>query len=323
MSLRIAALDLGSNTFNCLIADVEKGSLKKVIADEVRIVRLGEGLANTKTFNVAALNRAEECLKEYAAIIKKNQVDRVQAVATAAARDALNKDEFLEICRRLGIPTQIIEGEEEARITFIGGTSSLPNEYAHKKDQKLAVIDVGGRSTEIIFGRVSGPNERQIDFRVSLPLGSVGLTEMLGIKNPVSSDQRSRTRQEIKKTMVELIKFPKKSDTVVGGKQEDLLVFAVAGTPTEIAKARLGRFDQAEIDKTKLSLSELEDWEKRFSENSLEAIIKMGISEKRADVIFAGTCLLIEFCRFFSVSSLQVSTRGVRYGLAEEMAKRG
>lgn len=321
--MRIAALDLGSNTFNCLIADVEKGSLQEVIADDVRIVRLGEGLAKTKTFNAAALFRAEECLKEYAEIIKKNKVHKVQAVATAAARDALNKDDFLEICRRLDIPTQIIEGEEEARITFIGGTSSLPNEYAQKKDQKLAVIDVGGRSTEIIFGRVIGPNERQIDFRVSLPIGSVGLTEMLGIKNPVSQDQRARIRQEINRTMAEMIKFPKKSDEVVDQRQEDILVFAVAGTPTEIAKVRLGRFDQAEIDKTKLSLIELEGWEKRFSENSIEAIVEMGISEKRADVILAGTCLLLEFCRVFGFNSLQVSSRGVRYGLALEMAKVG
>ena len=118
--MKVAALDLGTNTFLCLIAEVEYGQIKKVYADEVRVVRLGQGVHATRLFHSEALIRARQCLQEYAALILRHDVQRIVAVTTSAARDVTNADELFKIGSELNIPIQIFSGDQEAEFTFKG-----------------------------------------------------------------------------------------------------------------------------------------------------------------------------------------------------------
>ncbi|RYZ78117.1 MAG: Ppx/GppA family phosphatase, partial [Proteobacteria bacterium] len=118
--MKVAALDLGSNSFNCLIVEGRAGVIDAVLFDQVRIVRLGQDLGRTGKFHVDALVRARDCLIEFKTEIDKHSVDHVLAMATSAARDATNQDELFAICQELNIPLEIISGSDEARITYSG-----------------------------------------------------------------------------------------------------------------------------------------------------------------------------------------------------------
>ena len=139
--MRVAALDLGTNSFLCLIADVTNGKIQE-ISDEIEIVRLGEGLSQQKPgekkFHPEALKRARVALERFSKSIQKHKPEKILAVATSAARDAVNADELQKIAKELSIPLEIITGKREADLTFKGAvTDELDFENA-------MVIDIGG-----------------------------------------------------------------------------------------------------------------------------------------------------------------------------------
>ncbi len=121
--MKVAALDLGTNTFLCLIAEGSRNGISKVHKDLAQVVRLGQGVDKTGEFHPDALVRARQCLSEFKKEIDKHNVDRILAMATSAARDAKNGQELFRIGEDLGIPIEIIPGEDEARITYQGATA--------------------------------------------------------------------------------------------------------------------------------------------------------------------------------------------------------
>src|SRR5688572_18471439 len=118
--MKIAALDLGSNTLLCLIAEVEKNSIKNVLHDQVEIVSLGQGLSNSRSFHPDALERADNALEKFSKTISEFKREKILAMATSAARDAENKEALFALGRKHGIPIEIIPGEKEAEITYQG-----------------------------------------------------------------------------------------------------------------------------------------------------------------------------------------------------------
>lgn len=301
--MKVAALDLGSNSFLCLIAELDSSNQVNAISDEVEIVRLGEGVSKTKSFAPAALERADSCLQKFAQRIKQHKPDKVLAVATAAARDVENASEIEKICTSHGIPLSIISGNQEALLTYTGAISSLK-----KKDNAYrAVIDIGGGSTEIIIGNESGTV-----WSHSFPLGGVKLTEKFITQHPVSLTEtralHSHILQCLENHEADIKKF----------KIAELI--AVAGTPTELAKMEIGHFDVQKIDGYNFPLTRLKDMYKQLGDMSVqERIYKMGVSSGRADIIYSGLMILLEFIELFQLNELKVSTRGLRYGLAEQM----
>jgi len=157
MKKKIAAVDLGTNTFLCLIAEVEGKNLK-VLEDISRVVRLGEKVNENKRFLPSALARAADTLNEFGTIIRKHNVDHVVATATSAARDVENGAELLELGRDQNIPISIIGGKREAQLSFEGAISSSAD-----LNQSIFVIDVGGGSTELIYRK---RGEKEIRARV-------------------------------------------------------------------------------------------------------------------------------------------------------------
>ena len=325
--MRVAAIDLGTNTFLCLIAEITEGRVSKVVADETELVRLGQSVDKTRRFHPEALERAQACLKRFSELIKSHQVDRVRAVATSAARDALpgendqsegpgptrrtahlssprQENELLQICQRLNIPVEVISGDREAELTFQGATSELPEATG------TAVIDVGGGSTEIVLRRRSGDLLGR-----SLDIGSVRLTEkFLSRASPKVGDLEA---------MEKYIRDQLNSFEVPFS--EIQRVIAVAGTPTTIAAIEQGiEFQRDKIDAFVLTTDVLNKWVRVFAETRPREIAEQyRIEEKRADVILAGTMILNCALKYLRQRILTVSIRGVRYGLAVDIANRG
>lgn len=303
--MKVAALDLGTNSFLCLIAEVKGGQIQKILSDEVEIVRLGQDVNKTKMFHPEALARAKACLTRFQKTIQSHQPEKVLAMATSAARDVSNSEALFAIGRELNIPIEIIPGEKEAEITFQGSTSA----YAHD-DVVRAVIDIGGGSTEIIAGKNGKPIGGE-----SINIGGVRLTEMFFPQQLPSPQQIEALKKHCREQLKNLI-----NEIRLLNPQE---LIAVAGTPTELAAAALGGFDAPKIDGFQFSSAELKSWIEKFSKTTpAERTEKLGISKGRADIILAGTLILDLILEMLPANSVSVSTRGVRFGVALDLEKR-
>lgn len=303
--MKVAALDLGTNSFLCLIAEGNRHGITAVLSDQVKVVRLGQGVDKTGSFHPDALKRAKECLTEFKKEIDKFQVDRILAMATSAARDVANGEELFKIGRELGIPIEIIPGADEARITFSGATEGVL-----QGNENVAVIDVGGGSTEIIVG-----NKNKIHFSQSLNIGGVRLTEKFISAQPLKADERKNVEEFIGQEIQKIL--PKIKDIKI---QE---VLAVAGTPTALAVADLGRFDAERVQGYKISRDRLKEWCDLFAKTSPEERVKKyGIDPGRADIIFVGATILHQFLIQTKIEAMTVSIKGVRYGVAMEALSR-
>ncbi len=295
---RVGAIDIGTNSFLCLVAEVESGKTIKTISDNVQIVRLGEGVHKNREFLPQALSRAQKCLKDFRKILDQNNVKVLQAVATSAARDVKNGQELFKIGEELDIPIKTISGPEEARLTYQGVLTNP------KFDETIVVIDVGGGSTEITFRDKDGNIQGQ-----SLDLGGVRLTEMFITQNPVSSTELEKLSAHVKSVFAQLPKL--KNKKLVG----------VAGTPTTLAALNLGiDYTQDVIEGATITTKEMKAWIKKLAAMSLEERSRLkGLEPKRADIIIAGLNVLLFATKSLGGTEIRVSTRGVRYGLAAEL----
>jgi exopolyphosphatase/guanosine-5'-triphosphate,3'-diphosphate pyrophosphatase len=304
--MKVAALDLGTNSFLCLIAEGDKSGIKKVLSDQVKVVRLGQGVGQTGSFHPDALKRAKDCLAEFKKEIDRHHVDRILAMATSAARDATNGQELFKIGEDLRIPIEIIPGADEARITFSGAT-----EGELKGLENVAVIDVGGGSTEFIVG-----NKDKIHFSKSLNIGAVRLTEKFITAQPISASERTIAEKFIDEQIAAV------ASALMSHEIKEVL--AVAGTPSAIAAAILGKFDAEKVQGFILDEGTLKKWCDLLANTSVqEKIDKLHLEGGRADVIFIGATILHRFLVQTGKSSMKVSIKGVRYGVALEAFSRG
>lgn len=323
-STRVAALDLGTNTFLCLIAEVDpsSGQVLKIIADETTTVRLGQGVDASGQLHPEALARARDCLQKYRSLVDSHRVDVVGAVATSAARDASNREEFFALLRDLQIPVQLLSGEEEARVTFSGAISGFDSAFPESLGSRSAVgltfldgsvvIDVGGGSTEVVQGVLSP--EGWLTEGHSFQLGSVRLYEQLGLQPPI---QTERIPVALEHCRALLTQGPLPSKPISH-------VFAVAGTPTTLASMELGGvFDPARIDGYRMSQRDLMAWAQRLAVTSVDSLMeRYKVDRRRADVLLAGTLVLLATLQTLGQMELRVSTRGVRYGLAQILSRK-
>src|SRR5690554_3052873 len=135
--MKVAALDLGTNTFLLLLAEGRPGEITAVQKDVVEVVRLGQGVDKYKVFHPYALSRARACFERFQKLIEEYQPEKILAVATSAAREVDNGQELFKLGEEFGIPIQVIEGKKEAEISFTGALAGLG---VSNKD--VAVIDI-------------------------------------------------------------------------------------------------------------------------------------------------------------------------------------
>ena len=293
--MRVAALDLGSNTSLLMIAEVEQGAIVRELHDETTVTRLGQGVHSARRFHPEALIRMRDCLERYQKIIVEHKCDKVIAVATSAARDVANGEELLKAGRALGIPIHIIS-EREAELTFRGAICD------RERAEGTVVVDVGGGSTEIIY------KAGNIIRGTSVDVGSVRLSEMFVKSDPISTVELSQLRAYASEAFAaaNIASIP------IGE------IVAVAGTPTTLAGlVQKIDFDATKIHGFQISLEQIESWTNELATLSLAARSALkGMQPKRADVIVAGATILGAAVRILKQTRVTVSTRGVRYGVA-------
>ena len=194
---RVAAIDCGTNSIRLLIAEPDDSGGLRDLDRRLEIVRLGQGVDATGEFHPDALQRTFAAVDHYAELIEKAEVpvENVQFVATSASRDAKNRDSFFAgIKQRLGVLPDVISGETEARLSFIGALSRVTPE-----GEPVLVMDIGGGSTELITGGAAG----KMRSAISLDIGSVRVTERFLKQNPVADDDLVRATEYVDDLLAE------------------------------------------------------------------------------------------------------------------------
>lgn len=299
-----AAIDLGSNSFICLIFRVNSDGRIQTLHDEVVLTRLSQGVDQDKTLAKDALDRAESAFKRFSELFKKFEVTRVLGVATSAARDAKNQKEFLDLAARYQIPVEILSGNEEAQMTFQGVKDYF-------LDQPGVIVDIGGGSTEYILAQ-SG----EIKYRVSLNLGAVRFTERFNASESFPSGE-----QVVRSHIQDALNASPELQNIRSFSPRFLL--AVSGTPTNAVALIQGGFNERDVEGFRLTKQHLDDLMKNYAYKTLKQRLQAYpfIEEKRADVLPVGLAILDESMKFFALDSYVVSTRGIRYGAAKKMVQ--
>lgn len=303
--MRVATLDIGTNSVLLLIAETGPKGLVPLF-ERATITRLGEGVDRTRRLAAAARERTLACIEDYAREIARHGVERSAAVGTSALRDAEGGASFsAELAGVLGFTPQVIDGQREAELTFRGALSGLD------VGGRVAVFDVGGGSTEIVQGTVA-PTGAAVASAVSLDIGSVRLFERHVTSDPPSKEEMARVDADIASALA-TAPAPVAGSTLVG----------VAGTVTTLASIalELDVYDPARVHGARLTLASVTELCDRLARSSLAGRRSLtGLDPRRADVIVVGAAIVRAVMRARSHTELVVSDRGVRYGLAEELA---
>lgn len=237
---RVAAIDCGTNSLRLLVADVDpaRGVLTDVEREMV-VVRLGQGVDRTGRLADDALERAFETTSDYAERCKRMGVEAVRFVATSATRDASNSETFVEGVReRLGVVPEIISGEEEAVLSFVGATAVIATHHP----SPYLVVDLGGGSTELVLGR-DAPEAVH-----SMPVGCVRLTERRLHSDPPTEDEIVAATRDIHEALDRAA-----ADVPLG---ETRTLVGLAGSVTTVTAHALGleRYQADVIDGTVLGM---------------------------------------------------------------------
>lgn len=305
-SKRLAGIDIGTLTSRLLIADLPADNRLSELCSERRILRLGEGVDQSKRLKHEAVERVIHCLKDWRATIESYHVHAHVAVATSAVRDAANKQEFLNRVRsEAGFEVEILSGDEEARRTMLGIHSGLPGDI---KD--VLALDIGGGSTEFILAlQGQSPVVRSID------IGVVRLSERLLHHDPPTRHEIAEARAWIQReTTVVLAAMPRRTGLTFVG---------TAGTITSLAAMalQLPAYDAARIHNYRLALNMITDLEKHLLSRSKAARIGMpGLERNREDVIAAGAIILQTVMEMLGEEECLVSDLGLREGILLDLA---
>jgi exopolyphosphatase / guanosine-5'-triphosphate,3'-diphosphate pyrophosphatase len=299
--LKLATIDVGTNTTLLLVAEGESAADVTVLADRAEVTRLGRGIGAGGRLGDEGIARTLAVLSEYAGIARRHGAEIV-AVGTEALRRAPNAAEFLRPAAEiLGAPVQVIDGDREAALSFLAAARSFPA----VADDTVAVVDIGGGSTEVIIA-----DRGALQQRISLPLGSVRLTERHLRRDPPAPDEVAAMAAEIDAAL-DAVRWPASSGALIG----------IAGTVTSLGAMaqRLASYDASLVHGYHLTLATLEDLVAGLEASTQAAREQMaGLDPRRADVIFAGAWLLLAIARRVGVGEVLVSDRGIRWGLIYE-----
>jgi exopolyphosphatase / guanosine-5'-triphosphate,3'-diphosphate pyrophosphatase len=195
---RVAAIDCGTNSIRLLVADVDGDRLTDVVR-RMEIVRLGEGVDRSGRLNDAGLQRTFAALDDYAAVIRRHDVERIRMVATSATRDAANRSVFVDgVVTRLGVEPEVVTGDEEAALSFDGATRELRGGTGGFSAPYL-VCDIGGGSTEFVLGDEDGMRSAR-----SVDVGCVRLTERHLHDDPPTPEQVESARRDVRRALADV-----------------------------------------------------------------------------------------------------------------------
>ncbi len=296
--MKCGAVDIGTNTILLLIVERDGGF--RDVLDVSTIVRLGEGLANSGSLSPHAMSRTMDALKRYVDIAASQGVARLFCVGTAALREAANSEEFLASVREaFGFDVEIISARDEAYYTYL---SVRDDEMV--RCGKMTIVDIGGGSTEIIGG-----SEREFMGYVSLPMGSVRLTDAFITNDPPLGEEMDGIASYIKEKLFP-VTYP-----------EGSVLIGTGGTVTNIASMIIGieEYDRERVHGFAVELPELKKLitSLRVLTSDRRKLIR-GMEPGREDIIVQGALILKEIMEDGGFDRCIVSAAGVRYGVIYE-----
>lgn len=302
--MRVAAIDCGTNSIRLLIADIEGTNFREVTRD-MEIVRLGQGVDQTGQFHPDAIARTLTAVDKFAAEITKRGVEKIRFCATSATRDATNRHLFVDGVReRLGIEVEVISGNEEAALSFAGAIQDLdPHEGP------FLVVDIGGGSTEFVFGTTSVEAARSVN------IGCVRMSERHFANDPATPAQIEAARTDIQAAIAQ-------AAAEVPITQAKTLV-AVAGTATTVAAAalNLAEYDRHAIHLSRISAQQVHDAATMFATQTREQRLALGYMHPgRVDVIAAGSLVLSEIMKATGATEFVASESDILDGMAFSLA---
>ena len=304
--MRVAAIDCGTNSIRLLIADIHDGQFKEVHR-QMEIVRLGQGVDKNKAFDPEAIERTLKVTGEYAQVIAAKGVEAVRFCATSATRDASNRQIFIDGVKAiLGIEPEVIPGEEEAALSFMGATKELS-----VLDGPFLVVDIGGGSTEFVLGT------ERVESARSVNIGCVRMAERHLNQQPPTLDSVASATRDIDAAISEAAK-----DVAMTTAKS---LVCVAGTATTVAAAalELSEYDRYAIHLSRIPARKVHDVAAMFQAMSREEIAALGYMHPgRVDVITSGSLVLSRVLRATGATEFIASESdildGIAWGLARE-----
>jgi exopolyphosphatase/guanosine-5'-triphosphate,3'-diphosphate pyrophosphatase len=298
VSRRVAAIDCGTNSVRLLVSEDGRSTLERLM----RITRLGQGVDRSGRLDPDAVDRTVAVLREYRDVMDRFEVDRVRMTATSAARDAANRDDFFAAAEAaVGMRPELLSGEEEGRLSFLGATAELD-----PADGPFLVFDIGGGSTEFTYGTTES------EATVSTDMGCVRITEAWLHGDPPSAVELSQALSIIGIHLDDVVReIPQAAEaaTYVG----------LAGTVSTAAAVELGlaTYDRDRIHHSRLSKAAVEDVFRTLATEPLaERIHNPGLERERADVIVGGMCVFVGVMRRLGIAECLVSESDILDGLA-------
>jgi exopolyphosphatase/guanosine-5'-triphosphate,3'-diphosphate pyrophosphatase len=292
----LAAIDCGTNSTRLLVSDGEH-TLERLM----RITRLGQGVDSTRRLVPEAIDRTLEVLREYRAVMDRFGVDRVRMTATSAARDATNREEFFGPAEEvIGVAPELLTGEEEGRLSFLGATSELD-----PADGPFLVVDIGGGSTEFAVGAGQPRGVASAD------MGCVRITEKYLHSDPPAPEELANAIGVVRDTLDEVRRAVPSIDDAAR-------LVGLAGTVTTMAAVEMGlaEYDRDRIHHFVLTHEAAEDvFRTLATEPRSRRLHNPGLEEARADVIVGGAIVLVTIMRHFGFDECLVSEADILDGL--------
>jgi exopolyphosphatase/guanosine-5'-triphosphate,3'-diphosphate pyrophosphatase len=302
---RVAVIDIGTNSTRLMVADVNGGRVLQVERRST-VTRLGRGVDLSGRLSAEAIEDTCGAIGDYMAAIRELGVERVDAIATSAVRDASNGSAFIaELRERFALGARVLDGEEEARLTYLGATSE------HVPSVPTLVVDIGGGSTELIVG--SG---EEIVFHTSLQAGVVRHTERHINSDPPTAVELESLAADVRGLI---------EGARAGGVSAEAGI-AVAGTPTSLAAIEMALvpYDPARVHDHVLVLPAIQRMLSQLASAPLTERIEIpGLHTDRAPTIVAGVVILVETMRAFGLDQITVSEHDILYGTAIAAASSG
>jgi exopolyphosphatase/guanosine-5'-triphosphate,3'-diphosphate pyrophosphatase len=288
-----------------LIADITGGNFKEVLRT-MEIVRLGQGVDQNKSFHPDAIARTLSVVEKFAQLIASKGVEKIRFCATSATRDASNRELFTNGVKKiLGVEVEVIPGEQEAALSFIGATKELS-----QSDGPFLVVDIGGGSTEFVFG------SEKVEFAKSVNIGCVRMSERhLNLQPP--------TMAQIAEAIIDIDLAITQAAKVVPISQAKSLV-AVAGTATTVAAAalKLAEYDRYLIHLSRISAPSVHQVAAMFQSMNKDQIAALGYMHPgRVDVITAGALVLSRIMAATGASEFIASESDILDGIAWSLSK--
>ena len=297
MTTVLAGIDCGTNSTRLLVADGSGQTVERLM----RITRLGQGVDATGRLADEAIARTVAVLQEYRQVLDRHGVERVRMTATSAARDAANRENFFAAATAaVGVPPELLGGEEEARLSFLGATSDLDPD-----EGPFLVADIGGGSTEFAVGRT------EPDGVLSADIGCVRLTEKFLHSDPPAPEELSQAFDIVRGHLEDVTR-------VIPSVADVRRFVGLAGTVTTMAAVELGlaTYDRDRIHHFVLTRAAAEDvFRTLATENRRQRLYNPGLEEARADVIVGGAVIVTAIMRYFEFAECLVSEADILDGL--------